>query len=203
MKRDYQLWIAAMIWTTAMVCGWISLNRYKFTPQPIVEAPVAWPEEAGMSLANDRPTLVMFLHPACPCSKATLAELERLKAQMDTPCVLHLVMVLSKEYADNWQDTPLQRQAAALRKVNVIQDWDGRIADAFSASTSGETYLYSPQGALLYHGGLTNGRGHEGFASGQEQILSALQTLSPQNQGDKVYGCRLPMPTLAHDVVIP
>lgn len=203
MKQDFVLWLAAALWTAAMVCGWISLNRYTYTSEAVAAAPSEWPKDAGLTRTKNHPSLVMFLHPGCPCSRATLVELQRLRSRIGEPCDVQLVMVLSREHADDWQETPLQHQASEMKNVHLTQDWDGRIASAFSAGTSGETYLYSPQGKLLFHGGLTLGRGHEGPASGQDQILNAVQSLTPQIPNNKVYGCRLPLPALAQDVVSP
>lgn len=203
MKKDFVLWISAVLWTCAMVCGWIALNRYTYTAEAVAAAPSDWPMDAGLTRTRDRSNLVMFLHPGCPCSRATLTELDRLRSRIGDDCHIQLVMVLSREHGDEWQETPLQRQAAELKDIHLTQDWDGRIAGTFSAGTSGETYLYSPQGKLLFHGGLTMGRGHEGPASGQDQIFDAIHSLTPQFPSNKVYGCRLPLPPLAQDVVSP
>ena len=32
------------------------------------EAPARWPTDATIALATDRPTVVLFAHPRCPCT---------------------------------------------------------------------------------------------------------------------------------------
>ena len=39
-----------------------------------------WPPSSQIPLDQTSPTLLLFLHPRCPCSRSSLAELERLLA---------------------------------------------------------------------------------------------------------------------------
>ena len=41
------------------------------------EAPARWPEASALVRNADGPTLVLFAHPKCPCTDASLAELAR------------------------------------------------------------------------------------------------------------------------------
>jgi hypothetical protein len=67
----------------------------------------------------------------------------------------------------------------------------GETARAFGAKTSGFTALYAPDGRLLFHGGITASRGHEGDSAGAAAIVDfvVLGTASVRNTA--VYGCGL------------
>lgn len=65
-------------WLSAALGGAAWLTRYKSTAAPI--GPEASPLSTAL-LATDRPTLVMTVHPHCPCTKASFTELEKFLTQ--------------------------------------------------------------------------------------------------------------------------
>ena len=62
---------------------------------------------------------------------------------------------------------------------------------ALWAETSGYVVVYSPSGELLFHGGITAGRGHAGDNSGEQAILSLLSTHEAPTRQTRVFGCAL------------
>jgi hypothetical protein len=71
---------------------------------------------------------------------------------------------------------------------------DASEALAFGARTSGQAYLYDERGQLLFRGGLTPARGHEGASVGGETVRKAF-TGAPAASGSPassdVFGCAL------------
>src|SRR5712671_5581051 len=73
--------LCAIGWAFLVACGFVGLARYKSTPGEMAEAPARWPQGTRLQRVAGRPTLVMFAHPKCACTRASLAELNRLAAE--------------------------------------------------------------------------------------------------------------------------
>lgn len=152
------------------------------------DAPAVWPADATISLATDRPTIVVFAHPRCPCTHATVSELARALAV--APAARVEVRLFVPEGGEAmWARTALWSRAEALHDTRVDVDIAGREAARFDARTSGLVLAYAPDGRQLFSGGITAGRGHEGDNAGRDALVAALH-------GDRanraaVYGCAL------------
>ncbi len=70
-------------------------------------------------------------------------------------------------------------------------DVDGHEAQRFHAHTSGETLLYNASGKLLFQGGITGRRGHEGDNAGRAACLSLLTSERAPLSHAPVFGCAL------------
>jgi hypothetical protein len=84
--------------------------------------------------------------------------------------------------------------AASIRGLRVVIDPGGRFAAKLGATTSGHVLLYGADGALLYSGGITPARAHEGDTPGQTAIVAALYGKTPAVRGAPVFGCGLASP---------
>jgi hypothetical protein len=155
------------------------------------EAEDAWPRESGLVPDTQQPTLVMFVHPHCPCTRASLAELTAILTQCNGKIACRLVFVRPAEVAADWEQTDLWRTAKRLPGVDVVLDSTGDQARRFGAQTSGECFLYDARGRLLFHGGITQSRGHEGDNSGRQAIISLVEGRIAESNRTEVYGCAL------------
>jgi len=73
----------------------------------------------------------------------------------------------------------------------VLRD-DGAVeAGRFGIATSGTVALYDRGGKLLFHGGITPARGHEGDSFGRERIVSLLTSGRSDRADAPVFGCAL------------
>src|SRR5947209_7494999 len=70
-------------WAVILLVAWRANLDYEFTPARTGQSPLAWPAESRLN-RGDGPTLVVFLHAYCPCSRATLRELEKLLIKFPT-----------------------------------------------------------------------------------------------------------------------
>src|SRR5687767_12178133 len=70
-----------VLWVLALVGGMGAMMRYEYEAGARERTPVAWPEASPVKPTPDRPTLVLFAHPRCPCTLATLGELARVVAR--------------------------------------------------------------------------------------------------------------------------
>jgi hypothetical protein len=178
-------------WAICAAIGTGSMIHYELTPGERRCAPSHWP--AGSQIQTDpaRPTLLLFLHPQCGCSRATLAETQRLIADCDGQLALRVVFPRPLGASDDWEQTDVYRAALQIPAVRVHRDLNGAEARRFGAMTSGECLLYASDGQLLFHGGMTASRGHEGDNAGRSALRSLIKTGSADCRETPVFGCSL------------
>jgi hypothetical protein len=200
-----KLFLLIPFWAAAVGGGLHSLMVYKGKAGSFGETPGSWATNAVVTLIGDKPNLVMFAHPQCPCTKASLAELELLAAKAKNR--FHATVVfyeptdtrdmtrtsLGRFEPSTWTNTPLVRLARSIPGVLVAFDRDAALAKRFGAETSGHTVVYSSDGRLLFSGGITGSRGHSGFNAGYETVLNILNGAPAQlSKGTApVFGCDL------------
>ena len=129
----------------------------------------------------------MFLHPGCACSKASVAELSRLMAEAQD-LTAQVVVMKSPKLEKLFNQNPLINQAKIIPRTQIIFDREGKEAALFGAETSGLTHLYDAEANLLFAGGLTMARGHEGESAGKKAILSLINGKKAEARS-LVFGC--------------
>ena len=185
-------WVAAAAWLVAVSAGFALLWQYKTAPgQRIGAAPTRWPAGTAMARSSERATLLLFAHPRCACTRASLAELARIMARFHDRLEARVVFWLPRGAPEGWDSGDLWTSAARIPGVLVVRDIEGREASRFAAGTSGEAILYDREGRLLFAGGITPARAHEGNSFGQERIASLLTTGAADRADAPVFGCAL------------
>lgn len=183
-------WLAlGIVWALAVGAGFTGLLRYSNEPGESQPVPASWPRASRIPRAQDRATLVMFAHPQCPCTQASVSELARLMARFDGRLAAYVVFPKPAEVGEDWDHTALRSRAGAIPGVSVLSDDGGLEAARFRAVTSGATVLYAADGRLLFNGGITSARGHEGDSFGMERIRSLLTTGKADRADAPVFGC--------------
>ncbi|MCC9609276.1 hypothetical protein LOC68_06035 [Blastopirellula sp. JC732] len=186
-------------WAVAICMVWWSMTAYSFQIDAEHRPIDAWPQEADLTLAPDRPTVLLFLHPRCPCSVASLTELEQAIAATPAelrPSVL-VIATVPEQYDAKWTDTKTIAQSESLPGASVLFDVGGRESQKFGAASSGHVMAFAPSGDLLYSGGVTQSRGHEGINLGRVSLTEALagNHAEPEEAATlPVFGCRLCLP---------
>ncbi len=74
-SRDTVYSLAAGIWLTLIAIGLGFLMRYANAPGDRGNPLIAWPVDSVVTRSKTRPTLLVFAHPKCPCTRATIDEL--------------------------------------------------------------------------------------------------------------------------------
>jgi len=185
-------WIAAAAWLVAVAGGLAILWRYASTPAAAgVPAPEQWPAASAVARAQDRATLLLFAHPRCACTRASVAELARLMARFHDRVDARVLFWTPAGTPRDWNATDLWTSAGRIPGVTVLRDEAGREASRFAVATSGGVVLYDARGRLLFRGGITAARGHEGDSFGQERIASLLTTGAADRADAPVFGCAL------------
>jgi hypothetical protein len=190
-KISAGLVIAIMLWLAVVVAGTILMTGYSNTPGSSTPAPASWPKESLVPFDSNRPTLVMFAHPRCPCTRASLGELERLLAQVSRPPSTYVVFLKPAGTASDWEKSDLWREASSIPGVTVYTDNAGVETQRFHAETSGQTLLYDPEGRLRFQGGITLARGHAGDNPGRTTLQELLQEGHSNQAKTPVFGCGL------------
>ena len=183
--------IASVLWLTVVGGATIQMTRFSNSPGSSGLPPIVWPADSQVPFDANRPTLVMFAHPRCPCTRASLGELDRLLAQVPGQLNVHVVFVKPAGTITNWEKTDLWRKASSIPGVMVYTDNVGIEAHRFHAETSGQTFLYDPSGTLRFQGGITLARGHAGDNPGRSALENLLREGYSNQVKTPVFGCSL------------
>jgi hypothetical protein len=194
LRRRLLFCAAVAVWLCLVFAGTAALMGYKNAAGAQLDAPSRWPDDSRLPRVSGQATLVMAAHPHCPCTRASLTELERLLSR--TPGRMHAVLLFVRPQGapSRWEDTDLWRRASSMAGVQTVSDPGGAEARRFHALTSGQTALYAPDGELLFSGGITAARGHEGDSVGRAYILAALEGTRLPHPNAPVFGCALDSP---------
>jgi hypothetical protein len=185
-------WIGlSLFWLTLVGTGLIMLWSYAETPGPLANAAPRWPVATRIERDRTRPTLMLFTHPHCACSRATLGELAVMMAHVQHRVSVHVLFYRPASTDIAWQHTDLWDAAKAIPGVDVESDVDGQEAAKFGASVSGQTLLYDQDGRLAFNGGITFARGHFGDNAGRTAITEILLTGRSRTRQTPVFGCFL------------
>ena len=179
------------VWVVAVGAGFTALTAYKLRPGDQGEVPSAWPADVSIARRDGVPALVMNLHPRCVCSRASLAELNVLRSRFVGELDIHLIFARPEGVAKGWEDTDTWRTAGEIGGAMRRLDEQGGLAERFGAKTSGHVVLFDGAGRVVYSGGLTGGRGHEGDNAGLDRALTALRGETPELGTAPVFGCEI------------
>jgi hypothetical protein len=178
-------------WAAAVAIGGSLLWRYAATAGAAATPPERWPTQSSIQRDAGQPTLVMLAHPLCPCTRASVAELAVLMTRLGPRVRAHVLFVRPRAAGSGWEDTPLWHSAAAIPGVRVHADAGGAEAALFRAATSGQLVVYDASGALVFSGGITGARGHEGDNVGLSRVLALLGGGRVDQSESRVFGCAL------------
>jgi len=181
-------------WLVAIAAGSKFMLDHEFGPGTPSGSPSVWPHGSSVARSSELPTLVLFAHPRCPCTRATIAELASLMTQCEGRLAAHVSFYRPKDAGADWYETDLWRSAALIPGVRVASDPDGAETERFGATTSGHAALYDPRGNLLYSGGITSSRGHAGENLGRLTVRDLVLGRDGPRTTLPVFGCALRAP---------
>jgi hypothetical protein len=179
------------LWLVAIGAGTVVILDYQNTSGSVGVTPEYWPSGTQITFDRNHDTLIMFAHPQCPCTSASMEELNRLLAQCNGRVAAHVFFFKPSNLPHDWTQTSLWRSAAAIPGVTVQEDIDDALARKFGAETSGYVLLYDTRGRLLFRGGITGSRGHDGDNAGESAIVSLVTGQNTNLRQTPVYGCSL------------
>lgn len=198
-ERVYR--IMALVWLLAVAGGLGYLMDYAGRPGERGEPSETWPAESRVRHSRIKPTLVLFAHPKCPCTRATIHELSRLLSRCHEQVDCQILFYQSENEGPEWAKTYCWRSAELIPGVKLIHDHEARLATRFGVRTSGHILLYDQSGRLMFEGGITPARGHEGANLGRDKLLALIDSCEQmqdaksdgrvQTATNHVFGCPL------------
>ncbi len=185
-------WVLVLaVWAVVIAGGESILLNYEIRPGSPAQPPQTWPLETDIQKSPERAALLMFVHPRCPCSRASLEELARLTARCGEKADIQIIFLSPGKQPASWTKTDLWEKAGAIPGVQVRLDKNGKEAKHFRVSTSGQTLLYGRDGQLLFNGGITASRGHSGDNAGRSALEDLLLKGASERSRTPVFGCSL------------
>lgn len=181
--------VVISVWLLGIAVGLSIIWRYEGTPGRTSVAPREWPTASTLARHHGRPTVVMFVHPHCTCSRASLIELRGLLEQLGTSLDAYIVFLKPAGTDDEWEHTGLWQSASTIPALVSVIDRDGAEAARFGVQTSGDVRMYDADGALAYSGGITGARGHVGDNAGLRGLIAALEGHGELDTRQPVFGC--------------
>jgi hypothetical protein len=193
-----RLYAAVFGWGIVALGVWLWMTCYAFeTYEPADNfRSASWPANSRLSLADNRRTLLFFIHPRCPCTRASLTELEKLLTGQTLkdgqwPKVI-VVAVIPPQASTEWRNSDTIERARNLPNATLFWDRGGHEAKLFGAVASGTVMLYGQEGSRTFAGGVTAMRGHEGENVGSAHLYTALtQSHGQPLELTPAFGCRL------------
>jgi hypothetical protein len=163
--------LAAAIWVVTVGAAMRSIRAFESTPGRAADAPAQWPASAAIARPQGTWTLVMLIHPHCSCSRASVSELAAVMEGAPRNLRAFVLTYQPHEFPPQWSHTDVWTAAQRLSRVRVITDLDGKEARRFGGYTSGQTFLFDPDGNRRFSGGITLLRGHAGLNSGRAEVI--------------------------------
>ncbi len=179
---------AAGFWLLIGCTGLAAMLCYEKAPGAAGEPPREWP--VGSQIRPSEKTLVLFAHPHCPCTRASIAALGQIMARKQGKLSAHVVFLSPPDGSAEWVHSDLWRSAQSIPGVDVRADRGGVEERRFHACVSGQTVMCA-DGRLVFAGGITSGRGHYGDSIGADAVRALLAGTSKSTVRPAVYGCPL------------
>ncbi len=197
-----RLRVVVAAWSLVLAGAMTALAAYGAAPGEQRPAPRRWPAALDAALAPPpgRLRLVLAAHPRCPCTRASLRELERLVSHRPGALEATVLFFQPEGAGSAWRETALWRLAEELHHVTPVADLEGGLAATVGALTSGHAVVYDARGTLRFQGGLTGARGHEGDNAGTAAVRALIGEAATAAasaealHGNPVFGCDLSDP---------
>jgi hypothetical protein len=180
-----------VMWAAAVVSGICLFDGYELAAARTGPMTQYWPAASALRTAPGVATVIMAIHPKCPCSNLSLSQLQGVLNRRHMRINVHLLVYQPTGYPDDWSMTSVVRRAQRIQGVDVMFDRGGDELKKFQARASGELWFYDGNGKLLFRGGITGGRGHPGKNSGISSLISLADGGAPSVAEAPVFGCAI------------
>ncbi len=174
---------AVVAWAALVALGLQAYFRYQVGPGERGAELAQWPAASTLPRSTTKPTVIMFVHPSCPCSRASVAELASIATSTTVRPRIVVVFVSDLARGHLWDSV------GQIAGVERILDASELEATRFGARTSGYVVVYDAYGRLAYAGGITGSRGHVGDNMGKRSVQGVLGGLVAIEVHYGVYGC--------------
>lgn len=192
--------VTGVLWGTLIVAGTRAVLNYENAAGTPGTPPSSWPSASRLVRSSGKFTLVMLAHPNCPCTRASLVELEALMSRFQGRLAAIVLFSRPQIRESEVQASELWNRASTIPGVSVLFD-EAREVELFKGYVSGQTMLFNPSGELAFSGGITKARGYQGSNDGSEAVSRIIDSGAGRARAP-VFGCALQNPsarTLSED----
>ncbi|WP_158265638.1 hypothetical protein [Blastopirellula marina] len=183
--------VIVAVWIGLVGIGFVAMLIYQHKPGQSSETAAHWPTTTHLPLDPARCNLLVFLHPRCACSLASLNELARIQARCQDRLAIQILMYHPAGADADWFDSPIVDLAKQIPGAKRVLDQDGLEATRFGATTSGQVILFAPNGERVFTGGITHSRAHEGDNLGRQTVENYVCRGEISVDHTKPFGCPL------------
>ncbi|MGK0186649.1 MAG: hypothetical protein ACI9R3_002432 [Verrucomicrobiales bacterium] len=189
-KRQWMLGTVVVLWALSAVSGftYLSLFQHRAGDEGMPKENVP---------ASSAVKVLMFLHPRCSCSHASVHELQRIllstKTGESSPRVHAQIFLFQPDETDSdaWDGSAMISELKLFPSVEICNDPRGRIAASHGIATSGHVLIYDKEGNLKFSGGITQRRAHEGENTNGILAVQAILQVSNEIVRRPVFGCSI------------
>lgn len=196
--RRVIIFSAAVLWLLGILYGMkiMMTHETEAGPRTLTNKVIETSDLFTLQNLHQKPyLLVMFAHPHCVCTKASLTELRWLAQHCSERAQIITLFVKPEGAPDDWLNSENFRLAQAISGATVQIDEHAALARKFGAMTSGHVFLIDREGRVLFSGGITQARGVEGDSDGRRAIYALTTTTHHQTPASSVetnvFGCLL------------
>src|SRR2546423_15284646 len=107
--------LVLLLWAGLIVAGYAWLLRYNFAAGNTLTAPGRLPPPFGSPGGSRRPQLFIALHPRCPCSRATVAELAKILSRAPNAGDVTVLMYRPADRGESWLQGPLLDECRRMK----------------------------------------------------------------------------------------
>lgn len=183
--------LAYLMWGGLLFIGHLVLFEYEMTASPLADTKRIFPEKSVVQLARGRQNIILFIHPMCPCTMASVDELAELMHVGQEDAIGTVIALMPTELKSEWSSQPVFSALKRIRNVSISYDSDGSQAATFGATTSGHVLIYDGRGVLQFSGGITASRGHSGDNANLQAAKNIILDRNPKFATTPVLGCAL------------
>jgi hypothetical protein len=153
----------AALWTAGLLVALVGFTLWAAREEQKASAKSRnWPEGAPLTLDPARLTLLLFVHPQCRGTEATLQTLAHVMEHCAGHANVTIMLYEDPALLAHWKGSPIKSEAESIPGATVREDHLGEAASFFDVKTSGSALIFAPDGTLLYRGGITPGLGQVG-----------------------------------------
>ncbi|MDQ8196538.1 hypothetical protein QEH56_00170 [Pelagicoccus enzymogenes] len=181
-RNPATLLLVASLWVGGIAAGSIAMWNHEYSSAEPNDAPLSLPPQLQTFASAEKPiTLFMAVHPDCPCTGASLEQVDRLIAR--NPDSIRLVGLVrggeeSAAHSEHdFQTGTYWKRLSAMPNAQPVADANGALARLLGTHASGATIAYDQSGNLRFQGGLTASRGH----AGPSRALTELESIARQS----------------------
>jgi hypothetical protein len=183
--------VALLAWGSMIAGGTLIFRNYESIPGPAALTSEEWPSNSVIPFSPGRINIVVLAHPRCPCTRASLNELQALLGRCQFRTATHVLFWMPCKAGDEWRRTDLWQLADRIPGVQTHADEEGTEAMRFGAMTSGHIMIFRGNGTRIFSGGLTTERGRSGDGTVATAICQLINQENLSRPERPVFGCPL------------